>query len=512
MSQAETPTGKIITLSCEAGIKRDGTSLDGNFYSDGEWVRFRNGRPKKMGGYREIINGLNGPIQGVFEVSSHPEHLVYTFSDSGIQMTAVDSEGVGGSTVDRTPAGWASSGNYQWQYDTLYDATGSPAVKIICHRSHGSGDPDEDEDYPVYYGTATGTGLLTSTGVSVSGGCVVLQPFLFVYGNNGLIKNSVANDPITFTGGDSNTANVSGTKIVKGLPLRGGSAAPAGLFWSLDSLIRVSYVGGTTKWRYDTLTQKSTILAPSAVIDFDGIYYWPGVDRFLMYNGVVKEIPNPLNQDFFFDNLNWAYRMKVWVTALPRWGEIWWHFPKGDSTVCNHAIVYNVRENTWYDTPSFRSSGTPPRVLYFPIWADANSNDRVATDKYALYRHETGTDHVYGETQVAIPSWFESADLGMPAGGPVGNNPMGDNIWTRITRVEPDFVQVGDMTLTITGNRHPNGDIESSTPLTFNSSTGTIDMREQRRLLRLRFDSNTQGGNYHMGKVLMHLGPGDIRE
>jgi hypothetical protein len=64
---------------------------------------------------------------------------------------------------------------------------------------------------------------------------------------------------------------------------------------------------------------------------------------------VVKEIPNPMNQDYFFDNLNYTQRQKVWATKVPRFGEVWWFYPRGDSTECNDAIIYNVRENTWYD-------------------------------------------------------------------------------------------------------------------------------------------------------------------
>ena len=75
----------------------------------------------------------------------------------------------------------------------------------------------------------------------------------------------------------------------------------------------------------------------SCVIEYDGIYYWAGTDRFLMYNGVVAEVPNTQNFNYFFDNLNYVQRQKVWVSKVPRWGEIWWFFPSGDSTECNDA-------------------------------------------------------------------------------------------------------------------------------------------------------------------------------
>ena len=44
----------VQSLDMSPGIKRDGTPFDGRFAQDGIWCRWRNGRPKKMGGYREI--------------------------------------------------------------------------------------------------------------------------------------------------------------------------------------------------------------------------------------------------------------------------------------------------------------------------------------------------------------------------------------------------------------------------------------------------------------------------
>lgn len=468
-----------------------------------------------MGGYREIENGLNGPIRNIFIQSRNPDNLIFTFSGDGIQVTPVDNNGVGGANYDVTPTTFLPDDVYCWQSDTLYDSTGTPAVKLIAHAANNLSDIDDSTNTDIYYGDATGTIPLTSIGQSVSGGITVLQPFLFIYGNNGLIKNSKENAPNTFVGGSANTANVAGTKIVKGLPLRGGSNAPAGLFWALDSLIRVSFVGGTSLWRYDTLTNKSTILSSNAVIDYDGVFYWPGVDRFLMYNGVVKEVPNQMNQDFFFDNLNWDQRQKVWVTAVPRWGEIWWFFPYGQATECNHAVIYNVRENSWYDTDIKRSSGYSPRVLSFPVWADSASNSRVSTNGYSIYRHETGTDNVFAEEQVAIQSYFETSQVGFVTGGPSGDGTQNPNLKTRISRIEPDFVQQGTMTVQVNGSTFAHTDDVQGSPISFESDTGYVDIPKadvQRREMSVKFESNEQGGDYMMGKCLMHLDYGDQRQ
>jgi hypothetical protein len=362
-----------------------------------------------------------------------------------------------------------------------------------------------------------GAYLTFDNNISVSGGCVMLYPYLFVYGNYGLIQNCSAGNFHDWVSSDANANNVAANKIVKGLPLRGGTTSPSGLFWSLDSVIRVSYAPQTVNnvpifWRYDLISSQSSIMSSSCVIEYDGIYYWIGVDRFLMYNGVVQEMQNNQNMNWFFDGINLAQRQKVWASKVPRWGEIWWFYPRGTSTECNDAIIYNVREKCWYDAGladgANRSAGYFSEVFAKPIWA---GNVENTTDNYTLWAHETNTDQVYLNNVNAINSYFETNVLGSAA-GLVGNSQgAGENLWTRVDRVEPDFVQQGNMSMVVTGKGFADDVDIASLPYTFSPTTLKIDLKEQRREMRLRFTSNVAGGNYFMGRVLLNIETGDVR-
>lgn len=442
-----------------------------------------------------------------------------------------------------------------------------------------------------------GTQITFNNNVSVSGGVVVLHPYIFVYGDNGLIRNNSAGNPNDWVSADSNETNAASTKIVKGLPVRGGSNAPSGLFWSLDSLIRVSFTPTTVTvaaspqtfyWRYDIITSQSSIMSSQCVIEYDGIYYWIGVDRFLLYNGVVKEIKNTFNQNYFFDNLNYNQRQKVYANKVPRFGEIWWFFPSGDSEECNDCIIYNIREDCWYDAGgalgAYRTAGFFSTVFHYPINAGAdksvltevfsttattvngNANieipstnlvllgqqvigagittisvviaiapsatpnfftvtlDKVATasatvpvtfnttaGRVTLWQHEIGTDEVIFESSNAIDSYFETSDLGFVAGGPAQTSPVGENYFVNLERIEPDFIQEGEMTLQVTGRPYAQSADVASQEYPFDPNTGKIDMRQQRREIRLRFRSNVSGGTYQMGKVLLSVTLGDVR-
>jgi len=367
---------------------------------------------------------------------------------------------------------------------------------------------------------ATATGSITATfdnNIAVSGGCIVLHPYLFVYGDNGLIQNSSAGDFSNWVSADANANNVATGKIVKGLPIRGGSTSPSGLFWAVDALIRVSFqpssAGGQNfYWTYDLVSSQTSIMSSSCVIEYDGIFYWIGVDRFLCYNGTVQEIPNELNQNYFFDNVNISQRQKVWASKVSRFGEIWWFYPKGDATECTDAIIYNVRNKSWYDAGEAlgarRSAGVFSEVFPKPFWA---GNELNSTGKATLWQHETGYDSIYLTSVTAIQSYFETNSIGT-LGGLVGTQQQpGDNLWTRLERIEPDFVQTGTMTVTVTGQGYADDAVVDSSPYSFDPTTLKIDMREQRREMRLRFESNVAGGTYQTGRVLLSVTTGDSR-
>ena len=367
---------------------------------------------------------------------------------------------------------------------------------------------------------ATASATITATfdnNIAVSGGCVVIHPYLFIYGNNGLIQNSSAGDFANWVSPDANATNVATGKIVKGLPIRGGSTSPSGLFWAADALIRVSFQpsssGGVNYyWAYDLVSSQTSIMSSNSVIEYDGIFYWCGVDRFLSYNGVVQEIPNKFCENYFFDNLNYNQRQKVWATKVPRYGEIWWFYPKGDATECTDAIIYNTREKCWYDAGQAfgarRSAGVFSEIFPKPVWAGNEVNN---AGTYTLWQHETGYDQIYLTNVDAIQSYFETYSVGT-LGGLVGTQQQpGDNLWTRLERIEPDFVQTGDMTVVVTGEGYADDVAVESDPYTFSPNTLKIDMREQRREMRLRFQSNTFNGTYQTGRVLLSLTTGDVR-
>ena len=236
-----------------------------------------------------------------------------------------------------------SIGNYRvtWQFDSIFSPSGG-ALKVLAHPGYNLQNIDNGVVSQVLIGNITPdstdtwnfTGLSDSAGqnptykpISVDGGVCVLYPFIFVYGSSGYIANNnvsttYANqNPFDWNGPFANQVNVASSKVVKGIPWRGGTNSPSGLFWATDSLIRVSFNSQATSlyWNYDIISSQISIMSSNAVVEMDGIAFWMGVDRFYLYNGSVQVLPNDKNVNWLFNNLNYEQRQKVWATKIPRY-------------------------------------------------------------------------------------------------------------------------------------------------------------------------------------------------
>ena len=376
----------IVQIKSLPGIKRDGTRFEGDQYIDGQWVRFQRALPRKIGGYRSINKFLRGLVRTLHEYTQDSLTYIHGGSANLLESFYLDASFNTSVISNRTPTTLVASAANLWQFDVNTALGGglqlvaqvAPNLDCICNSAGGQLFTGDE------FGTAVLVEVTTLPAVySATGGVVSLHPYTVAFGNDGFVMWSVPGDPTDYTGSGAGNAYVTGQKIVRGMPLRGGPGnSPSGLLWSADSLIRMSYVGGTAVFEFDTLSAQSSILSSQSVIEYDGIFYWLGTDRFLSFNGVVREVPNTLNLNFFFDNLNYAMRQKVFAYKVPSFGEIWWCFPKGDSIEPDHAIIYNIRENTWYDTAlpnGGRGAGLFPAVLPQPLMTGVAPQDAQAT-------------------------------------------------------------------------------------------------------------------------------------
>lgn len=601
-----------VVLKSAPGIKRDGTKFDGDFYTDGQWVRFQRGLPRKIGGYRSINKYLTEISRGFTSFTQQSLQYCHSAGPTTLERFTIDSSKNSSIISSRTPVAvyatgtitlltgaagsvdavtvngvtvtsgsvaystslavtatalaanitaFTSSPDYtavavgttvtitattasasvngfvvaatlttltasttnmtggsaalvnsvynKWMFQYMYSAS-TTDNSIIAHVAPNGQCVCNDTGGQIFIGdvltTAPLTEILLPSGANATGGIVSLHPYLFYYGTAGIVGWSVPGSPTDLSGVGSGIARVWGQKIIKGMPLRAGSgSAPAGLFWAYDAVIRATFSGGTTVFQFDVIATDTSIMSEDCVVDYDGVFFWAGVDRFLMFNGVVRDVPNTLNQNWFFNNLNESQRSKVFAFKMPYYGEIWWCYPRDDATECTHAVIYNVREQTWYDTAlptSGRSAGGFNNAFASPLLVDAVP----ATSGYRVWIHEQGTDEIDGITSAPVQSYFETADLSSLV--------QGNDARLRITTIEPDFIQSGPMSVQVTGRANPRAPEVLSQQWIFEETATQpyeqiVMMKEMRRELRVRFESNAVGGNYQMGQIIGHIDSGD---
>ena len=504
------------------GIKRDSTRFDNEHYIDGLWCRFQRGKPKKMGGYQQVTDTVPEITRGMATFSQDDVQFLHLGHPNTLGQYQVNN----GSLFlfnDRTPAAFVTDLNNLWQFEVFADTEGTGNHVIVAHAAPNAVNIDNSIGGDIYIDTMTATTLLSTVGLAtgvtgwntggggnVSGGIVVSGLYLFAFGSDGLIRYSAINNlsvaPVEF--------NVGTQKLVKGMPLRGAGAGPAVLIWGLDSLIRATFnSGGAPDFVFDVVARGITIMSSQGVVEMDGIYYWPGVDRWYLFNGVVREMPNNMNQNFFFDNINFKNRNKCFGFKIPRYGEIWWCYPRGSATECTHAVIFNVREGYWFDTPlpdfdnidQGRTAGVFANVYQRPFMVD----NEVTANGRTLWQHETAFDKIRTSSVSAVQSFFETHEFALL------DQQVADKS-LRVARVEPDLVQAGDMTLQVRGRANAkatviDGPIETIFETPSSPDEETVKFKDIRRLMSFKFESNTQGGNYELGKTYAHIEPADGR-
>jgi hypothetical protein len=298
--------------------------------------------------------GFNGLFDAQLNISTTITNIVPNVSFSYSVEANATGTGAGGGNA---PVTYSLSG---------------PVNYIIAHAAQNVIDMNNSIESLIYWGDTAATTPLTIMSPNApqlaSGGIVVLYPYFFKYTNDGVVAYTL--NP----GGDwsdASIASIAGTKIIKGLITRGGSNAPSGLFWSLNSLIKATFVGPPEIFKFDTIQSDISLLSQNCIVTHDNVFYWIGMNQFYLYNGVVKKIRNVTNKITFFKNLNFAYRNKVWGMYKEEYNEIWWYYPSGNNTECSDVIIYNIEEDFWFDSIHARSAGTTTGLYDFPLETDS---------------------------------------------------------------------------------------------------------------------------------------------
>jgi hypothetical protein len=513
--QQQFPAPKTQLMVSMPGVERDGTQLARRTHIDAQWCRWYQNRPRKMLGYREQVRDVPALVRAMDLFSNDGASYVHLGTGDGISRYAIDnSTGITTGIIDRTPAGFVPDATWNWQFAEMFDTAGG-STQLFALGTPSASSITTSTAYPLYYGDILTTSALTAVpGVTASGGVCAVPNFLLVYGHDGYVQWSVPGNPLDFTGVGSGDSRPVASKIVRGMTLRGQSG-PAVILWSLDSVIIGQYDPTIEGFTFTTLTATASVLSSNGIVEHNGIYYWATSSGFSQFSGVVRDMPNDNNRQWFLDNLNFAQRQKVFAFKIPRWNEIWWCFPYGDATECTHAVVYNYLQNIWYDTVlpnGGRTAAYYEYIFAYPLMAGSELNDD--TGGYSVWQHEFGFNEVSGpqSTSKAVKSWYKTAEFSFVE--PQQPGQLGDDRAISYSIMEPDFDHQGDITFRVYSRA--NARARETVSDSFSIPDHTTDMQLLNfkwtgRLNSFYIESNTLDGNYITGSPVIHFLPSDGR-
>ena len=558
---------QVFPITYKPGILRDGSAFQGDYCTDGQWVRFFRGQPQNIGGMRNYVI-YQQMIPQILTPNSIPTNcLIYYDSETnkhillGISPTL--EEGLS-SVIDVT---YTNTGSNTNTYSTTYTnpinsltqfvvvisiINAIPTQIILCLGMKNYLDINSSEAVSTIVAKKDTGGFFKTifpdfVYIEATGGMIYVGSRLFLYGHNGLVRwSSVAQEklgqktslqkPFLFFK-DKYSINISTDKVIHASEWRGGVNTPTIIFWTLSSVILITNTTNSNNQFIDdpddlsfgkrVLTKDSSILSSNSVVEYDGIFYWPGAQRFFIFNGVVLPLENNLNRQTFFDTLDMSKRQKVFGVKNVAKDEIWWFYPekgKANDVGCTRAVIYNVVDNSWYDTEIERSAGYFDNTGGNMYTVGKNLVPYENDNNNYVWQHEVGNDQINPYKEInqqvkPIPSFFTTPIISYATYNRL-KQPAGIDSAIKITRIQPNIVGTNliNMTMTINSYEYPASKIVKSNELSITEEQDEIrvvipkvDLEYQGGNINFTFKSNGLGSGYQMGTSFVVAKVGDIR-
>ena len=495
----------LSKIQIEPGVFKDDTvySQRGKWV-DSEKVRFVKGRPEKIGGWAKLDSDAIGsgvvrtllPFRG--QVANNKRYIgigthshLYLYDDGS------------GSYVDITPGSsytagaqhtTISSGVYTfaglWTLDTFgEDLLGVNKIGGKLYKL----------DLSAYQGDATTNAAVVSNAPSAVNGMVVNQSSRQVvcYGAH----DGSANAPMRVAWSDlEDETDWTPTldNFAGAIELQGGNMLLAGirskgqiLLFSDTTVFSMTFVGQPDVFQFQTLAENAGIVGPQACAEHNGIVYWMGNDGFYMAAGQVQNIPCPVERHVF-DNLTKQQKLKCFAGLNPKFNEVWWFYPTGDTDASDditNYVIYNYAENLWSVGTMVRGAWAPEGIYDNPLTSS------VAASTSYIYKHESGTD----DESSAITCSVTSGDIDLPQDG--------DDMMF-ISDFIPDFKdQAGNVTVTLKFRDHPNGTQRTEETITSATSTTHASVRARGRQVSMVVSSAATSSHWRLGDVRFNMQP-----
>ena len=490
----------LIEIKPPAGFMNHGTDLESEGrWRDGSLVRWHEGSMRPVAGWVDRVGSVvyAAPPRGMIAWESDEARWIAAGTYSHLYATTGAN-----TTTDITPVGYTAglddaavnTGYSGGPYGTSFYGQARPASGIYSEATTWSLDtwgqylvacaPTDGKIYEWQLDPLVPAAVVANAPVDNLGLVVTENRFLFALGADGdprKIAWSDFEDNTTWTSASTNQAGntilQSAGQIVAGVRTEGQT-----LILTDQDAHRVVYVGAPFVFQFERVGSSCGLASRKAMVDTPRGVMWMSQRGFFNFDGSsVSEIPCSVN-DYVFTDINKAQISKCWATTNGQNGEVWWFYPSSTSDDCDSYVAFDYAENHWLVGKLSRSCGVDRGVFRAPIWASAAGR---------IYNHETGFNYD------GMPVYAETGPFRIGAG---------DNLAV-ITKMIPDELNLGDVTMTLKTRLYPNAAETTHGPYTLTNPTS---VRVQGRQVRMRLDANTQT-SWRVGKFRFDVKQGSGR-
>jgi len=486
----------LIPLDVPAGFYRNGTDLDASGrWRDGSLVRWRDGSLRPIGGWQERKTSFStNPIRGMhsweandgtawLSGGSHSElkamtgsNIVYDIAPTDLATGRADAEietGYGYGFYNTGYYGQPRPDYGNFSEATTWSLDNWGEYLVACHTEDG-------RLLEWQLGTGVKAAAVANAPTNNSGIIVTEERFIFALGAGGnprKVQWCDREDNTTWTPAATNEAGdielqTSG-QIMTAIRTKGQTL----ILTDVDAHT-ARYTGPPYVYGFERVGTSCGVISRKAVADVDVGVFWMGQRGFYLFDGnSVNELPCEVH-DYVFGDMNPAQQSKIWSLNNGQFGEVWWFYPSANSTEIDRYVVFDYKEQHWLIGNLSRTSGVQRGVFKYPFMTNTDVD---------LVEHEVGYNmdgsSIFAET------------------GPISIG-TGENIMS-VTKLIPDELTQGDVSLTFKTRFHPNDTESSHGP--FDPSNPT-SVRFTGRQMRMRVTGD-QIGAWRVGTMRVDAKP-----
>jgi hypothetical protein len=486
----------LIPIQLPPGVYRNGTELQ----SAGRWfdanlVRWFEGTIRPVGGWRKRgSSAVTGKARGILAwedndgdpwiaVGTHTKLFVYRVDGTLADITPTGFVTGDADASTKTGYGYAGYGLQPYGTERINLATITPATTwsldsygeylVACSSKDG-----ELYEWQLGFTTPTVAAPIANSPINCNALLVTAERFLFALGAGGNPRKVQWCDQEDNTVWTPTTLNQAGDfeLVTVGSLMAGKRVRGINLLWTDDDCHSAQYIGQPFIYSFEKIGHGCGLIGKQAVtIVSDTSAFWMSNGGFWMYDGVVKPLQSDVS-DYVFRNMNPAQSSKVFAMHNPKYGEVWWLYPRSASNEVDSYVLYNYREGHWNIGQLSRTCGTGAGSFDKPLM--------VGTDGF-LYEHEVGllnTGDIYAESGP-----FQIA--------------AGDNIMS-VREVIPDELNQGNVDLTFSTRYYPNGEEQDFGPYsTANPTSARFSGRQIKMKIRQTDNTDWRVGTMRLDAV-----------